>query len=352
MNRRKSILFLVLALSLGMMLMVACAGQEAKPAEKPKTAEPAKPAEKPQPVVLKFSDVNNDQSAAGVFCKTFADLVSKKTDGRVKVETYYNGTLTGNNIEGTQTGIAHFSQHDVSEITDLCALLSILEAPYMYETDEQLYKVTAPDSPIMKKINDTMKGKGVRLLTTYSWGNQNLLTTKKPIYKESDLKGVKIRVLPSKIFMETMSAMGGTPTPMSWGEVITSLVTGVIDGTGMPFTYIVPAGLHEMEKFVMMTGHNPTLSGVFMNEAAWNKLSPQDQKALEGAGNEARYAVTKYINDTNGQFRQEMLKKGVTIIEGDKLKFDKVKIRETVFAKYKGDWGDTYQQILDMLKTK
>ncbi len=335
--------FILAAILLLVLALTAC-GQGNK-LETKKTEEPSKP----QTIVLKFSDVNAEQSAAGVFCNKFAELVEQKTEGRVKIENYFGGTLTGNDIEGTQTGIADFSQHDVSEVTDLCSLLSILEAPYMYDNDEQLYQITAYDSSIMKKINNQLKGKGVILLTTYSWGNQNLLTTKKPVRNEADLEGLKIRVLPSKIFMETMAAMGGTPTPMSWGEVITSLVTGLIDGTGMPFANIVPTGLHEVTKYCVMTGHNPTLSGVFMNEKAWNSLSPEDQKALAEAGDEARYELTKFIRESNDKFKQEMLNKGVIIIEENELEFDKVKIRENVFTKFQDDWGDTYKEILDIL---
>ncbi len=302
-----------------------------------------------KPIVLKFSDINSKESAAGVFCETFAKLTEQKTQGRVKIEVFYGGTLTGNDIEGTQTGIADFSQHDVSEVTDLCKFLSILEAPFMYDNDEQLYKITAPDSPIFDKINDCLKGSGVRLATTYSWGPQNILTTKVPIYSGADLKGLKIRVLPSKIYMETMKAMGATPTPMSWGEVITSLVTGVIDGTGMPYCYVVPAGLHEIQKNYALTRHNPTLSGVFMNEAAWQKLSPEDQKHLLSAGDEARYAVTRYIDENNEGFRKKMLEKGMKIVGPKEIKFDAKKIRETVFQIYKDDWGDLYSEILKML---
>jgi TRAP-type C4-dicarboxylate transport system substrate-binding protein len=302
-----------------------------------------------KPIVLKFSDINSKESAAGVFCETFSKLTEQKTQGRVKIEIYYGGTLTGNDIEGTQTGIADFSQHDVSEVTDLCKFLSVLEAPFMYDSDEQLYKITAPDSPIFQKINDCLKGSGVRLATTYSWGPQNILTTKTPVYTEADLKGLKIRVLPSKIYMDSMKAMGATPTPMSWGEVITSLVTGVIDGTGMPFCYVVPAGLHEIQKYYILTKHNPTLSGVFMNDASWQKLSPQDQKHLLDAGNEARYAVTKYIDDNNEGFKKQMLEKGMKIIGSEETKFDAKKIRESVFAVYKEDWGDLYSEILKML---
>lgn len=303
-----------------------------------------------EPIVLKFSDVNGEQSPAGVFCLTFKELVEERTEGRVIIENYFGGTLTANNIEGTQTGIADLSQHDVSEVTDLCPALSILEAPYLFESDEDLFKVTDPDSPIMDRLNEELAGSGVRLVATYSWGNQNLLTTNKPVYSEADLKGMKIRVIPSKIFMETMSAMGATPTPMGWGEVITSLVTNMIDGTGMPFSNIVDTGLHEIEHYCIMTGHNPTLSGVFINEASWAKLSEEDQQILEQAGVEARQAVYDSFAESEDKARAAMEEKGMTIIEADELSFDTERIRDEVSEKFQEEWGDIFQEIMDYLE--
>ena len=302
-----------------------------------------------EPVVLKFSDVNAEQSPAGVFCLKFEELVEERTEGRVQIENYFGGTLTANNIEGTQTGIADLSQHDVSEVTDLCAALSILEAPFLFESDEELFKVTDPESPIMDRLNNELSGTGVRLLATYSWGNQNLLTTDKPVYNEEDLKGMKIRVIPSQIFMETMSAMGATPSPMGWSEVITSLITKMIDGTGMPFSNIVDTGLHEIEGYCMMTGHNPTLSGVFINEANWAKLSEEDQKILEQAGVEASQAVYESFAAGEEAARAAIAEKGMVIIEKEELSFDTEAIRDSVAEKFKDDWGDIFQEIMEYL---
>ena len=301
-------------------------------------------------VVLKFSDINAIQTPAGVFCEKFSELTAKKTQGRVKIQNFYGGTLTGNDIEGTQTGIADFSQHDVSELTDICKMLSVLQAPFLYKGDDQLYRITAPDSPIFKKINDCLAGSGVKLVTAYSWGFQHILTTKTPIKSQKDLKGLKIRVIPSKILMETMKAMGATPTPMSWGEVITSLVTGVIDGTGMPYSNVVPAGLHEITKYYALTGHNPTLSGIFMNQKSWDNLSAADQQNLLQAADEARRYMTRQMNEKAEAHRQAMIKKGMTLVSLDEIEIDTVAIREAVFDIYRDDWGDAYHEILEYLK--
>lgn len=201
----------------------------------------------------------------------------------------------------------------------------------------------------MDRLNEELSGTGVRLLATYSWGNQNLLTTSKPVYCEEDLKGMKIRVIPSQIFMETMSAMGATPSPMGWSEVVTSLITKMIDGTGMPFSNIVDTGLHEIEGYCIMTGHNPTLSGVFINEASWNKLSEDDQKILEQAGVEARQAVYESFSANEEAARAAIAEKGMVIIEKDELSFDTDAIRDSVAEKFKDDWGDIFQEIMEYL---
>ena len=183
------------------LLLAGCSGGSTKSSPNPDSEKDSAAA---APIVLKFSDVNAEQSPAGIFCLKFKELVEERTEGRVQIENYFGGTLTANNIEGTQTGIADLSQHDVSEVTDLCAALSILEAPFLFDSEEELFKVTDPESPIMDRLNEELSGTGVRLLATYSWGNQNLLTTSKPVYCEEDLKGMKIRVIPSQIFMETL----------------------------------------------------------------------------------------------------------------------------------------------------
>ena len=303
-----------------------------------------------EPIMLKYSDINAKESYAGVFTEKFAELVEEKTNGRVIVDPHYGGTLAGNDIEATQSGVADLSQHNVTEVIDLAPLVSILELPFTYDTDEDIYKVTASDSFLMEEINSILAPQGVRLLTTYSWGNQNILTTDKPVYSEADLNGLKIRVLPSDLYMDTMREMGAVPTPMSWDQVITSLVTGVIEGTGMPMIYVVSTGLHEIQQYYVMTNHNPTLSGVFMNQQSWEKITPEDQGNLIAAGEEARQFALQYKKDNLEEIRQAMLEQGMTIIEQDELDFDSESIREAVFEIYQDEWGDSYEKVLEMLE--
>ena len=134
----------------------------------------------------------------------------------------------------------------------------------------------------------------------------------------------------------------GVPTTVSMSPIM-------IDGTGMPFSNIVDTGLHEIEGYCIMTGHNPTLSGVFINEASWNKLSEDDQKILEQAGVEARQAVYESFAANEAAARAAIAEKGMVIIEKDELSFDTDAIRDSVAEKFKDDWGDIFQEIMEYL---
>lgn len=298
---------------------------------------------------LRYSDINAQSSGAGIFTDRFAELVRNKTEGRVAIEVYYGGTLSGFDIAPVQTGIVDLTQWGLS--TDFCPFMSVLQAPYLYDGDEQLLRITHYDSPIFKRINECLEsgGTNVRLVTIYSWGFQNLLTTDRPVRSLADVQGLKIRVVPLKIFMETVRAMGGTPTPMPWSEVMTSLMTGVIDGTGMPIVYVVPAGLHEIEKHYALTRHNPTLSGVYINADVWNGLSPADQQSMLESGEEARQHLHEYMEKTNARYLEEIKVAGVEVVPFEALAIDEAAIRDGVREVFKDDWGETYDEILRLL---
>ena len=143
-------------------------------------------------------------------------------------------------------------------------------------------------------------------------------------------------------FVCKTTAPYGVPTTVSMSPIM-------IDGTGMPFSNIVDTGLHEIEGYCIMTGHNPTLSGVFINEASWNKLSEDDQKILEQAGVEARQAVYESFAANEEAARAAIAEKGMVIIEKDELSFDTDAIRDSVAEKFKDDWGDIFQEIMEYL---
>jgi len=303
-------------------------------------------------IVLRYSEMNSEKTPQGLFTNKFAELVEEKTEGRVKVETYFSSSLVGYDIEPVQTGIADFNQLIPSFVADLHKELSLFGAPFLFDSYEQVLKIVDPRSTILERINKDLSKKGVRLLTAYPMGFRNLTTSKKPIYSPDDLKGLKIRTVPSEAYMETVKAMGATPTPMAFGEVATALATGLIDGQENPYSVIVPNGLHEVQDYVILTRHLMTFAGVFMNQVSWERLSEKDQENMLDAATEAINFITDYIQERNSEWKQTIIEtKGIEIIdESNGLKLDEFKrIRDVVAEKFKDDWGSLYNEVLELL---
>jgi tripartite ATP-independent transporter DctP family solute receptor len=305
--------------------------------------------ERKKTLVLRYSDINPPHAPPGKFAAEFARLVEEKTKGKIKLDVYYSASLVGYDIEPVQTGVVDFNQMIPSFVADLCPKLSVLDAPYVWKDEMQTIRMTNPRSPLMANLNKCLESSNVRLLILLPVGMRHLTTTNTPVYKPEDLKGLKIRVVPSPVYSATIEAMGAIPTPMPFPELPTALATGVVDGQENPFCIIVPHGLHEIQKYIMLTGHLPTNGGIFMNLPIWKNLSEDEQEQLTDAAIEARDITVNWVHELNEGWKAKAITKGVKIIgreEGLQLDNFIAVTREAVHKKFEKEWGDLYQMIL------
>lgn len=302
-------------------------------------------------LVLRYGDINPPTAPPGKFAGEFAKLVDQKTNGNIKLEVFYSASLVGYDIEPVQTGVVDFNQLIPSFVADLSPKLSVLDAPYIWRDDAHIVKVTNPRSPIMESLNKDLEKNNIRLLIVVPCGMRHV-TSNKPIYKPDDLKGMKIRVVPSPVYMATLEAMGAIPTPMPFPELPTALATGVVDGQENPFSIFVPHGLHEIQKYINLTGHLPTNAGIFMNLAVWKALKKDEQEKLVDAAIEARDITVRWIQEMNAEWKAKAKAKSKIIGPKEGLQLDKFTAitRETVHKKFEKEWGDLYQKIIDMGK--
>ena len=184
--------------------------------------------------VLKFTDQNAEDSPAGMWEQKFADLVKEYTKGHIEVELYFNNTLCGYDIQPLQAGICDFIQYVPSSAGDLDSRLGAFDAPYIYRDADHRLAVFDPfNSEPLKVINEALKDDGVMLLSSFNSGYRQI-TCNFPIRNLSDMKGAKIRVVPSDLYQQLFTAFGAAATPMAFSEVPTALITNVIDGQENP----------------------------------------------------------------------------------------------------------------------
>ena len=203
-----------------------------------------------------------------------------------------------------QAGICDFIQYVPSSAGDLDSRLGAFDAPYIYRDADHRLAVFDPfNSEPLKVINEALKDDGVMLLSSFNSGYRQI-TCNFPIRNLSDMKGAKIRVVPSDLYQQLFTAFGAAATPMAFSEVPTALITNVIDGQENPYSVIVSSALYEVQKYCMETNHLPTNHGLWMNRNTYESLTPEQQEAVLKAAYDASAYMDKYILDKVEEYKK------------------------------------------------
>ncbi|WP_191567221.1 TRAP transporter substrate-binding protein [Metabacillus idriensis] len=296
-------------------------------------------------VTLRLGHITGESDAWHQGALKFAELVKEKSNGSVEVEIYPSSTL-GNDrdlIEGMQVGSVDFALV-AGVLSNFYEPYSILELPYLFRDQDHLEKVLYGDVGEKMK-QDLLDNAQVRGLEFWIRGPRELTANKK-IENVKDLKGLKVRVPEIPASIAAWKAMGASPTPMAFGEVYSSLQTGVIDAQENPFALIESNKIQEVQDYLMLTNHVYGYVMLTMSDMTYQKLSKDQQKAVEEAAKEA----TKFENDLVAKNEEELLKKlkdsGMEVVELDTDPF--MEKAKTVHAEFADKYGkELYDSIVN-----
>jgi tripartite ATP-independent transporter DctP family solute receptor len=286
------------------------------------TAAPAATTAAKDVITLKMSTVLPDTEIQSVGAQKFADEVEKTTNGKLKIQLFANGML-GKDLDvlnGLKVNTVELWMGGAGNLNASADTAKIFTVPFMFDNQEHFDKVYS--GPIGQEISDKIdKESGLKIISYWTRGAR-WLTTNKVVKTPEDLKGLKIRVPESPVFVKTFTRLGAAPTPMDFGQVFTSLQQKVIDGQENPLSLIYSSHFNEVNKYLIKTEHVFEPIVVVINSKKFNSLSPDLQKALMDAVNGIG---KKYISDEVKKGDNDFLKKlqdgGMTLIEPDKAAF-------------------------------
>ena len=235
--------------------------------------------------VLKLGHQNNPGHSIAEGADKFAELVSKKTNGEVKINVFPSAQL-GRLAElwsGVKIGSIELAGSLPAAVAaDLVPELTIYDAPYTFKDVAHFHRVTRGD--IGQRLSEKLIEKaGVRILYHQTFGIRQL-TANKPIYKPADLKGMKIRAVTLPGFLATVEGLGATPTPIDFSEVYQSLLSGIVDGQENPVGSIYSAKFHEVQTHLMQTQHMFGIVVTMINESVFQSLSAGGPAGHAGGG--------------------------------------------------------------------
>ncbi len=270
--------------------------------------------------VLKLAHGMDTTYPAHKAMEFMAQKVTEKSGGKFRIDIYPSEQLGSERecIEQLQFGGLAMTKTSSSPMEGFIDEMKVLGMPYLFRDSEHCWKVLL--GPIGKELLNAGSKVNLKGLCFYDAGARSFYA-KKAINSPADLKGMKIRVQKSPIARKMVEAMGGSPTPIDWGELYTSLQQGVVDGAeNNPPSFEI--SLHyEICKFYTLDEHTMPPDVLLISTIVWNKLSPEFQRILQEAADESVPYHRKLWAEKGAASMKNIEAAGVKIIRPDKKPF-------------------------------
>jgi TRAP-type transport system periplasmic protein len=280
--------------------------------------------------------------------KRFAELVAQRTNGAVKIEVYGDANL-GNEreiAESVVSGSVDIAPSGMSGIGRFFPELQVLELPYLYKDLDHMQRVAAAIAP---DVEAAFEKQGVRNLGFLFLGPRSI-ASKKPIETIDDMKGLRLRVPESPLYIGFARTLGAVPTPIPLPEVYSAMETGVADAAeGEPAT-LATTKWYETTKSVSLTKHIWHYRFIAVNKDKFDALPADQQAVVRQAAADAQKYQAGLVNDFNAKALDQMKAANVKIVETKGL--DKFAERLSKFHdEYAASLGDKAVKLLAKVRS-
>ena len=260
---------------------------------------------------IRFGHLNNADHPTSMGVKKFAEIVAAKSGGKIKVQEYAASQL-GNELQqqsALQGGVQEMLVASTTSLAGIVKEVGLFDFPFLFSNARQADAMV--DGPLGKMISGKLAEKGVVVLGFFDLGFRNITNGKRPITKAEDLAGLKLRMIPNPVFLETFKTFNANPIPMAFAELYGALESKAVDGQENPYAVILSSKFYEVNKYVSGTNHVYATNPVQISKRFWDKLSPAEQKLLQDAAIEAQDYQRVVSRDVSAKAVAELKAKGM-----------------------------------------
>jgi tripartite ATP-independent transporter DctP family solute receptor len=248
--------------------------------------------------------------------------VSEKTGGRHRIRVFHSRQLgeEKETIEQTRAGAIDLNRTNVAPIGSFVPEANVLALPFLFRSLDHLYKVL--DGQIGADVLASFEAHGFVGLTFYDSGARSIYNGTRPVHTLNDLRGMRLRVQQSDLMMAMIKALGAEPVALPYGQVLTGLTTGLIDGAENNWPSYVTTNHYTAARYYTVTEHTMSPEVLVMSRKAWDSLSPEDQVIFRAAAQESGAFMRQQWQAWEERARDQARRAGVTIVsEFDKRPF-------------------------------
>ncbi|HEX5125190.1 MAG TPA: TRAP transporter substrate-binding protein DctP [Rhodocyclaceae bacterium] len=272
-------------------------------------------------IQLRVADILGDDSPTVRALKSMGELLSQRTQGRISLKVYSGGSFGSEKeaLEQTKSGGIDMARINISPLNKICPATVVPTLPFLFRSIEHMQK--AMDGPVGEEILTSCADEGYIGLAFYDSGARCIYTDK-PIKSMADMRGIKLRVPQSDLWIAVANAMGAKATPLSIDEIIAGQQMGLIDAAENNILAYQGFKHFEVFKYFSNTEHSMAPDVLVFSKKTWEGLSAEDQKIIKDAAKESVPLMRRYWTEREGAARKALSTAGTVFVSGvDKHSF-------------------------------
>ena len=297
---------------------------------------------------IKFGVAGPETHPAVAGMKKFAEAVTTKSGGKIKVNLFYNSSLGTDQaiVSAIKGGTVEMSVMNSGILASEAKELALFDFPFLFANEKESDAIV--DGPVGKKMHALLQEKGLVGLSYWELGYRHMTNSKRPLNTVEDIDGLRLRVIPNPINVDWVKALGANPTPLPFAEVYGALEQKAIDGQENPIAVIAANKFWEVQKYVALTNHQYNPQSVIFSKKVWDTLSPAEKKIIDDSSDEA----TKFQREQSRAAvaaNVDLLKKnGMIVTQFSPVEVNKLREKmKPVIAKYTASVGEaTVNEVL------
>jgi tripartite ATP-independent transporter DctP family solute receptor len=274
----------------------------------------------PEARTLRAADVQPADYPTVKAMEAMAAEFSKLTNDKYTVKVFANGVLGSekDTVEQVKLGALDFLRINTGSLNTVCPAMMIPVLPFVFRDIDHMHAVL--DGPVGDQLLASCDAQGMVGLAFYDSGSRSFYT-KKPIQSMADLKGLKIRVQQSDIWVAMMRALGANATPMPYGEIFTGLKTGLIDGAENNIPSYESTHHYEVAKYFTLTEHSMAPEVVLVSKPVFDKMTPEEQQALRKSAKDSVATMRQLWGNMETKSKAAVVAGGASITPIDRAPF-------------------------------
>lgn len=303
--------------------------------------------------VIQLGHVNTsaDDDQYQYFAVAFADKIKELSDGAIEIDIVTDSVLGGERdmLEGMQMGTVDMALITNFSLGSFDTQWEIFDLPYIFQNREEAYAILDNEDimgPMEEQLYDTCS---IKTLSYGDGGFRQIVNNVTPINSADDLKGMKLRLPETAIYVDAFKAMGANPATLAFSETFTAVEQGTVDGLELPISSINSTGYGEICKYLSMTNHFYSPFQLDMSSSVWEGLSEEEQGWFEEAAQAATEAERTFVQEKEEEFIAKMEKNGLEVNEVSDMD-SLVDSASTIYEDYREEIGsDLMDSILSEL---